>query len=127
MKRGFTLLELIIVIIIIGVLGALGFIQYTKVVEKGRSAEAKDILGQMRSAQAAYMQEKNTYAAAMTDLIVSAPTTCTSTHYFSYATDGTSATATRCSASGKTPDSTTAYTINIGLASGTWGGSAGYY
>jgi len=127
MKRGFTLLELIIVIIIIGVLGALGFIQYTKVVEKGRSAEAKDILGQMRSAQTAYWQENNAYATTIDDLIVSAPTSCTITHYFSYDTDGTSAEATRCTADGKTPDSGTAYTITLGLASGIWGGSAGYY
>jgi len=127
MKRAFTLLELIIVIIIIGILGALGFIQYTKVVERSRSAEAKDILGQMRTAEEAYKHEKGIYTNIMADLIIDAPTSCTATHYFSYDTNETVGTATRCTADGKTPDSGTAYTITLGLASGIWGGSAGYY
>ncbi|MEI6631719.1 MAG: prepilin-type N-terminal cleavage/methylation domain-containing protein [bacterium] len=127
MKKAFTLLELIIVIIIIGILGALGFIQYTKVVERSRSAEAKDILGQMRTAEEAYKHEKGIYTDILTDLIIDAPTSCTSTHYFSYDTSETVGTATRCSASGKTPDSTTAYTVTMTYASSVWGGSAGYY
>ncbi|MDD5255181.1 MAG: prepilin-type N-terminal cleavage/methylation domain-containing protein [Candidatus Omnitrophica bacterium] len=128
MKKGFTLLELIVVIIIIGILGALGFIQYTKVVEKGRTAEAKDILGQIRTAQEAVMQETGSYATSMGALIIDAPTACASTHYFSYSTDGTTGTATRCSASGKSPQgAATPYTITMTYSTGTWGGSAGYY
>ncbi len=129
MKKGFTLLELIVVIIIIGVLGALGFIQYTRVVEKGRAAEAKDILGQIRSAQQGYNQENNVYTAAMGDLYVDAPTSCTTSHYFAYTITNTVGTATRCTASGKTPNmsATTPYTVTMTYASGAWGGSAGYY
>ena len=127
MKKGFTLLELIVVIIIIGILGSLGFIQYTKVVEKGRVAESKDILGQMRSAQEAYRQEKGVYATLISDLIVDAPTACTVTHYFIYSTDATAGTATRCSASGKTPNASATYTVTLDHVSGAWGGSAGYY
>jgi prepilin-type N-terminal cleavage/methylation domain-containing protein len=40
-KKGFTLLELIVVIVIIGVLATLGLTQYASMVERGRSAEAK--------------------------------------------------------------------------------------
>jgi len=41
-RKGFTLLELIVVIIILGILASLGFSQYIKMVEKGRSAEARN-------------------------------------------------------------------------------------
>jgi type IV pilus assembly protein PilA len=128
MRKGFTLLELIVVIIIIGVLGALGFIQYTRVVEKGRSAEAKDILGQIRSAQAAYMQENNTYTGSITDLYVEAPTSCATSHYFAYTVSNTVGTAARCTSGGKSPNLTgTAYTVSLTYATGVWGGSAGYF
>ena len=63
MKKGFTLLELIVVVIIVGVLGSLGFAQYTKVVEKSRTAEAKAILGALRSAQEAYRLQYGGYTA----------------------------------------------------------------
>ena len=129
MKKGFTLLELIVVIIILGILATLGFTQYTKMVEKGRTAEAKAILGQLRSAQVAYYQEYGSYAAAVANLIVDAPTAAASTHYFIYSTanDGASS-ATRCTtaASGKPPVSATAYSITLSAAGG-FGGTAGYY
>jgi len=127
MKRGFTLLELIVVIIIIGILGTLGFTQYSKVVEKGRAAEAKVILGQIRSAQAAYNLENGAYTTAITDLAVEVPTSCTATHYFTYGVSGTAGTATRCTSGGKSPVFGTAYTITLNYATGAWGGSAGYY
>ncbi|MCM8780686.1 MAG: prepilin-type N-terminal cleavage/methylation domain-containing protein [Candidatus Omnitrophica bacterium] len=127
MKKGFTLLELIVVIIIIGVLATLGFTQYTRVVEKGRTAEAKTILGQLRTAEVAYYQENGSYT-TIANLPVEAPTACTTTHYFSYscaAATGT-CTATRCTAGGKTPQSTLAYIIALDIT-GNWGGTPGYY
>jgi len=128
MKRGFTLLELIVVIIILGILATLGFTQYTRVVERGRTAEAKMILGQIRTAQEAYKLENGAYTAAIGDLAVEAPTACATTHYFSYTTDATGLnTATRCTAGGKTPDSTLAYLITLDTATGAFGGTAGYY
>ena len=126
MKKGFTLLELIVVIIILGILATLGFTQYTKMVEKGRTAEAKAILGQLRSAQVAYYQEYGSYATAVANLIVDAPTAATGTHYFIYASDATSSTAIRCTTGGKGPISATLYTITL-TATGTFGGTPGYY
>jgi len=127
MKKGFTLLELIVVIIILGILATLGFSQYMKMVEKGRSAEARMILGQIRTAQETYKLEQGSYATAIGSLPVDAPTACTTTHYFNYSADGTSGTATRCSSGGKTPNATTTYTITLNYSTGVWGGTAGYY
>lgn len=129
MRKGFTLLELIIVIIIIGVLATLGFTQYTRMVEKGRTAEAKAILGTLRSAEEAYRLEYGNYTATIGNLAVDAPADCTNTtHYFSYGVTATQATATRCVTGGKIPQGPAGgYTININYSNGTFGGTAGYY
>ena len=127
MRKGFTLLELIVVIIIIGILATLGFTQYTKMVEKGRTAEARSILGTIRTAQESYYLENGSYATSLSSLPVEAPSSCTTTHYFSYSTDGTTTTATRCTSGGKTPNASSSYTITLNLSTGAWGGTAGYY
>lgn len=126
-KEGFTLMELIIVIIILGILATLGFTQYTKVVEKGRTAEAKAILGQLRTAQQAYYLEYRSYASTINVLSVEAPTACTTTHYFRYSCSTTGiCTAIRCTSGGKTPNAGTAYNITLAI-NGVWGGTIGYY
>jgi len=125
MKQGFTLIELIVVIIIVGILAAVGMTQYTKVVEKGRAAEARIILGSLRSTEIAEYFENGAYA-TVANLGVSAPTACATTHYFSYTCDtGTgTCTASRCASGGKTPNTTT-YTKTLSIA-GVWGGDTGY-
>jgi len=126
MKKGFTLIELIVVIIIVGILASVGMTQYTKVVEKGRAGEARLILGSLRTSEIAENVENGAYT-TVAGLGVAAPTACTTTHYFSYSCSSSTGTctATRCSSGGKTPNSTTAYTKTVGV-DGTWGGDAGY-
>jgi type IV pilus assembly protein PilA len=127
MKRGFTLLELTIVIIIIGILAALGFTQYGKTIEKGRTAEAKAVLGALRTAETTYNQQYATYTATLDNLDVAAPGACTSTHYFAYAVASTGlGTATRCTSGGKVPTGPD-YSVTLDYASGVWSGTAGYY
>ena len=70
MKKGFTLLELIVVVIIIGILASLGLPQFFKTVEKGRAAEGTSLLGMLRSAQLRYYAEKATFTAAVANLDV---------------------------------------------------------
>ena len=126
MKRGFTLIELIVVIIIVGILASVGMTQYTKVVEKGRAAEARLILGSLRTAEIAENVENGAYT-TVAGLGVAAPTSCTTTHYFSYscASATGTCTATRCTTGGKTPQGASAYTKTVTVA-GVWGGDAGY-
>ncbi len=42
--RGFTLIEMIMVVIILGLLASIAGVQYFKVIEKSRGAEAKQVL-----------------------------------------------------------------------------------
>ncbi len=125
MKQGFTLIELIVVIIIVGILASIGLTQYTKMVEKGRAAEARTLLGSLRTAEVAENSDNGSYV-TLASLGVAAPATCATTHYFSYActTDGT-CTATRCLASGKTPNGDSAYTKTLTVG-GVWAGDTGY-
>jgi type IV pilus assembly protein PilE len=130
MRRGFTLLELVVVVIILGILATLGFTQYTKMVEKGRTAEAKMILGQIRSSEAGYIQQYGAYTSDLANLSVQAPTSCVATHYFSYSSSATTGTGTRCTTAigtGKAPGVAAVYTLTLTYAAGDFGGTAGYY
>ena len=127
-KRGFTLIELIVVVIILSILVSLAMPQYTMTVERSRSAEARRILGTIREAELAYFLEYEAYSASLTNLRLSGiPTGCQATHYFTYApaTTGTTV-ATRCTSGGKPPQSSTAYTIQL-TAAGALSGTAGYF
>jgi prepilin-type N-terminal cleavage/methylation domain-containing protein len=108
MRIGFTLLELMVVIIIIGVLATIGLTQYQTVTERSRGAEARQILGALRSQCAAFYIADNDATDCTTENLGvgteadQVPSACRSSHYFSYAvTEGASSvtfTATRCNA-----------------------------
>jgi len=137
MKKSFTLIELLVVIIIIGILATLGFIQYTRVIEKGRIAEARTNLGALRTQQVAYYQEKGAYAqvsAAKDDLACGLPRgVCNTSYFFNYTCSSSTGTctATRCTGGGKSPNYTvptggTTYQITLDV-NGNWGGTTGFF
>ena len=68
MKKGFTLLELIIVVIIIGILVSMALPKFISVAEKARAAEGKGMIGSLRNAQLRYYAQNSKYTAAMADL-----------------------------------------------------------
>jgi general secretion pathway protein G len=67
-KRGFTLLELLVVISIIGILVALGAVSYTTAQQKGRDAKRRGDLKSIQSAFEQYYAENGTYEITCSDM-----------------------------------------------------------
>ena len=58
-RKGFTLIELMIVVVIIGILAALAIPRFMKATAKSKQSEAKQILKQVYTMQRAYRQANN--------------------------------------------------------------------
>lgn len=129
-SSSFTLVELIIVIIIVGILAAVGISQYTKVVEKGRQAEAKVRLGIMRQLAYEYWLN-NQDMTNMQPADVGVNNTCVSTDFYKYSVSSYSTyvylVATRCTSGsgGKTPNASSEYGCYLRYYPGT--GQSDYY
>jgi len=119
MKHGFTLIELIVVIIIVGILAAVGISQYSLIVEKGRTAEAKVRLGTMRKLAYEYYLNNGTLA-TITNPDVGVDATCHSTDFYYYYVGAATSTyvnllAMRCTSNGKTPNVVRQYAYCLGF------------
>lgn len=60
-RKGFTLVELLIVVAIIGVLSTIGIPTFRKMVQKAKKSEAKVALGGLYTAETAFFSEYGTY------------------------------------------------------------------
>jgi len=60
-RRGFTLIELMIVVVIIGILAALAIPKFIKVTGKAKVSEAKTILKEIFTLEKAYFNEHDAY------------------------------------------------------------------
>ncbi len=63
-RKGFTLIELMIVVVIIGILAALAIPRFMKSTTKAKQSEAKQILKQIYTMQHTYRQANSTYGDA---------------------------------------------------------------
>ncbi|MFN3454662.1 MAG: type IV pilin protein [Pseudobdellovibrio sp.] len=64
-KKGFSLVELMIVVAIIGILAAIGIPQYQKFQARTRQSEAKASLGALYTAQKSFQAEWNMYSVSL--------------------------------------------------------------
>jgi prepilin-type N-terminal cleavage/methylation domain-containing protein len=97
-KKGFTLIELMVVIVIIGVLASLAIPRFTEASLKAKVAEAPGVLKGFESAYLAAAAEKGEGAIEAGDLIYKAPT---ASKWFSYTTE-TAAISGTCVATAQT-------------------------
>ena len=116
---GFTLVEILIVIVLLGILAATVIPRFTGQPDRARTAEAYQMLGALRRAQAAYSDEHNAYVSASigtgvcdAGCIALGMTSLDAGAIFSYTCDGTSS----CTAARTTDGST----IGLNLDNGDW-------
>ncbi len=62
-RRGFTLIELMIVVVIIGILASMAIPRYMQATAKSRQSEAKGILKQIYVMEQTYRQENDVFLA----------------------------------------------------------------
>lgn len=92
-KKGFTLLEVLIVVIIIGVLAAIALPQYSATLEKSKSAEAATNVGSIRTALDRYWYQNGSITTTISNLDIDDPNNVTNKLYtYSITDDGTTAT-----------------------------------
>jgi len=71
MKKGFTLVEILIVITIIGILLSIVIPQYKNSIIRAKEAVLKENLHQIRDAISKYYKDKNKYPVSLDDLVTS--------------------------------------------------------
>lgn len=84
-KKGFTLIELMVVIVIIGILAALAIPKFMSASSKAKVSEIPTVMGSWEHAQLAYQAETGVLADAVTKLTYDAPV---GMKWFSYTQTG---------------------------------------
>ena len=92
-RKGFTLLEVMIVVIIVGILSSVALPQYITTLEKGKSAEAVTNIGSLRTSLDRYWYQNAAGTTDIDDLDVDNPNAVTNRLY-QYAITANSCTST---------------------------------
>ena len=67
-RKGFTLVEVLIVVIIIGILASIGIPQFAASIEKAKGGEARAGLGHTQTGEKVYFAENEFYTSNVADL-----------------------------------------------------------
>jgi len=96
-RKGFTLIEILIVLVILAAIIGLALPKMTSMVEKARTGEALQALSAVKHAEEVYFNLKSTYTTDMGILGVEVPTSTTpnvdTKYHWYYSIDSASATA----------------------------------
>ncbi len=116
-KKGFTLVEVLIVVIIIGILAAIGIPQFASSIEKAKGGEARAGLGHTQTGEKVYFAENEYYTSNLSDLDI----TLTQRYWaFSISTPSSTTYTVTATRSGGTRAGQTLTMDQAGTVSGNW-------
>jgi len=116
-RKGFTLVEVLIVVIIIGILASVGIPQFASSIEKAKGGEAKAGLGHIQTGEKVYFAENETYTTVIAELDITLTSQYWAFTIVSPTATTYTATATR---SGGTRVGQTVTMDQAGTIAGTW-------